>query len=133
MLYVIHRDSVEGYAGGQEPIIHVVSSVGSAIATGQPWAFTDRHSELGYARYFDSVDGEAEVDWSVMLRGYSADSDEIKEKRQAEFLVHEWFPTDAIEQIGVVNERMQDRVKKILASSVLPLPVVVESSWYYGT
>ncbi|NLX57134.1 MAG: DUF4433 domain-containing protein [Planctomycetaceae bacterium] len=131
MLYVIHRDSVEGYDGGQEPIIHLVSSVGVAIATGRPWAFTDRHAELGYARYFDSIDREAQVDWSVMPRNYWAESDEMKEKRQAEFLVHEWFPFDAVEQIGVVNERMRSRVQKILATSVFSPPVIVERSWYY--
>jgi hypothetical protein len=69
MLYVIHRDSVEGYDGGQEPVVHLVSSVGRAIGSGRPWAFTDRHAELGYAKYFESTDNEGEVDWSVMPLG----------------------------------------------------------------
>lgn len=65
MLYVIHRGSVMGYEGGQEPIVHLVSSVRTAIASGRPWAFTNRHAELHYAEYFDRIDREDQVDWSL--------------------------------------------------------------------
>ena len=65
MLYVIHRGSVEGYDGGQEPVVHLVSSVGQAIGCNRPWAFTDRHADLAYAKYFESLDDEGEVDWRV--------------------------------------------------------------------
>jgi hypothetical protein len=45
MLYVVHRGH-RSYAGGQDEIVHLVSSVRCAIALGGPWAFSDRHAEL---------------------------------------------------------------------------------------
>lgn len=131
MLYVIHRGSVDGYSGGQEPIVHLVSSVGTAIATGRPWAFTDRHAELAYARFFDSTERETEVDWKVMPRKFWADSDETESKRQAEFLVHDWFPFDGIEEIGVINDEIANEVNDALAGTSFSPRVSVKQSWYY--
>jgi hypothetical protein len=131
MLYVIHRGSVQGYDGGQEPIIHLVSSVGTALSCGQPWTFTNRHAELAYAEYFDSLDDEDRVDWSVMPLTYWAGSEETKEKRQAEFLVHEWFPLESIEEIGVMSKAVGQQVKKVLAGSGFNPRVLLKPSWYY--
>jgi hypothetical protein len=86
MLFPIHRNSVVGYAEGQEPIVHLVSSIETARASGKPWAFTDRHADVAYARYFDDLSHLAEVDWSVMPLIYWSG---VKEERQAEFLVHD--------------------------------------------
>lgn len=131
MLYVIHADSVEGYSEGQGPIVHLVSTVGRAIATGRPWAFTNRHAELGYAEYFDSIDQEDKVDWSVMRKKYWAGSDETKETRQAEFLVHDWFPWTGIRSIGVKSEQTKRRVEQILQGCEHSPDVILKPSWYY--
>ncbi len=48
MLYVVGRGH-EGYVEGEDGVVHLVSSVGRARATGRPWCFTDRHADLGYA------------------------------------------------------------------------------------
>jgi len=131
MLYVIHRGAVEGYEGGQSPIVHLISSVGSAIKTGRPWAFTNRHADLQYAKYFDSLDSEAEVDWQVMPLTFWADSDETKAKRQAEFLAHDWFPFAGIEEIGVKTEKMANKVREIVDGTEFSPRVSVKRSWYY--
>lgn len=131
MLYVIHRGSVEGYNEGQEPVVHLVSSVGRAIGSGRPWAFTDRHADLGYARYFESVDNEGEVDWGVMPLQYWANDEETKEKRQAEFLLHDWCPFEIFEQIGVRTQQIADQVEAMLQNSPYTPRVSVKRSWYY--
>lgn len=88
MLYVLARNKVAGYTGGQVPIVHLVSSVATATASGRPWAFTDRHADVAYARYFDDLAFLSEINWNVMpLIQWAA----VKEERQAEFLVHEWL------------------------------------------
>jgi len=66
MLCAHYYGSVEGYSDGQPPIVHLVSSVEAAIATGRPWAFTDRHADLGYARFFTNWAKRNEVDWEAM-------------------------------------------------------------------
>ena len=127
MLYVVSRGHPD-YMGGQDDIVHLVSSVNAAIASGKPWAFTDRHADLGYARYFASLDELSEVDWSVMPLTNWAE-DEIKEKRQAEFLVYEKFPWAAVQSIGVKSSAVASRVQAIVRGSVPP--VAVRPGWYY--
>lgn len=131
MLYVIHAGAVEGYTDGQDPIIHLMSRVGDAVATGRPWAFTDRHAELGYAEYFQALEDEGKVDWNVMRRRYWADSDETKEKRQAEFLVHDYLPWTAIRTIGVKNVETKRRVEAVLRDADHCPDVLLKRSWYY--
>jgi hypothetical protein len=125
MLFVVshgHQD----YAGGQENILHLVSSVHTAVALNQPWAFTDLHADLGYATYFTDLAKLSEVNWNVMpLTYWSA----VKDTRQAEFLVHEFFPWRAVEQIGVINQVVAGRVRAILGSG--SPPVEAHPDWYY--
>ncbi len=130
MLYVVGQGH-EGYRGGQDPILHLVSTVKTAIATGRPWAFTDRHAELGHAIYFDDLGQLAEVDWGVMnLKHWGGDSD-VKERRQAEFLIHEWLPWAAIRGVVARTEATAGRVRSILRGPGASPPVTVEPSWYY--
>jgi hypothetical protein len=90
MLYVVAQGH-ENCPSGQWPIVHLVSSTRAVRATGRPWFFTDRHADLGYASQFDTLDRLDEVDWSVMPLKYWSDPD-VKERRQAEFQVHDWCP-----------------------------------------
>lgn len=127
MLFVIHRGH-EDYRGGQEEIVHLVTRAKAAIATGRPWAFTDRHAELAHALYFDHLSKLPEVSWDVMEREYWSD---VKEERQAEFLVHEFFPWSSFLGLGVKNEAMAARVSTVLAQQLHQPKVVVRPAWYY--
>lgn len=131
MLYAIYAGAVAQYSGGQNPIVHLVSSVDDAVSTGQPWAFTERHAELGYAQYFDSLDDLNKVEWRVMPLTYWAGSEETKEKRQAEFLVHDWFPWTAILQVVARVPQTAKRIEEILESESHQPPVLVKPAWYY--
>jgi hypothetical protein len=110
--------------------VHLVSSIEAAVAVGRPWAFTDIHAELGYARYFANLAHLDEIDWNVMrLRVWRGE--ERKKRRQAEFLVHNRFPWHCVERIGVYNRAMADQVQQI-CDTVAHRPVVeVRSEWYY--
>lgn len=128
MLYAVHRGH-QDYDRGQECVVHLVTSVSTAISTSRPWAFTDRHAELAYARYFDDIEDLDQVDWNVMPLRYWSDTPDVKEKRQAEFLVHEGYPVAAIESIAVYNSEMSQNVAQLVHPH--PIPVVVRSDWYY--
>jgi hypothetical protein len=129
MLYVVNKGHTD-YGGGQEEIVHLASTARTAIATGRPWAFTDRHAELGHAAYYDDLGYLGEVDWSVMPRVYWKESD-IMESRQAEFLVHDWLRWDAVLEIGVINEAMAGRVRSLLGPSTQTPAIHVRRDWYY--
>jgi hypothetical protein len=130
MLYVLHKGH-PGYSGGQNSIVHLVSSVINIQATGQAWFWTDRHADLAYARQFDSLEKiDSEIDWTVMRLEHWSNG-EIKEKRQAEFLVHSLCPWSAIEMIAVENQAMADKVYKIIQVSVHQPKVRIQGDWYY--
>lgn len=129
MLYVVAQGH-ENYREGQHPIVHLVSSIEAIRATGRPWFFTDRHADLGYSNQFETLDKLGEVDWSVMPQQYWSDP-EIKEKRQAEFLVHDWCPWEAIEVIGVIDQAMAGRVEAGISVAGHKPRVEVHRDWYY--
>jgi len=129
MLYVVSRGH-ENYNQGQTPIVHLVSSTAAIVASGRPWAFTDRHADLGYSNQYDSLSDLDNVDWSVMPEHYWSEP-EKKEKRQAEFLVHDYCPWEAIHEIVVINQEVKDRVETALAGAAHKPAVIINRNWYY--
>jgi len=127
MLYAVHRGH-QDYLGGQEAIVHLVSSVRIAVGVGRPWAFTDRHAELEHALIFDDLSMLKEVRWYVMSQMYWTD---VKEERQAEFLVHQFFPWTAVVEIGVMSAAMGQRVHSMIAPAQHRPTIKTTPSWYY--
>ena len=127
MLCAIHYQH-QDYRGGQEPIVHLVSSLSRATALGRAWAFTDRHAELEYALFYDDVARLDEVRWPVMPLTYWAD---VKQERQAEFLVRDFFPWNTVTAIHVINPAMHARVEAAIRGSAHVPPIVVSREWYY--
>lgn len=65
------------------------------------------------------------------LRYWAGDSN-TKEKRQAEFLVHDYFPWECFHLIGTHNRQIATRVEEILSAAAHRPRVSVEPGWYYG-
>jgi len=133
MLYVIHmaNSPALGYVGGQGPVVHLVSTAKTLAAMGRPWAFTERHAELGYAQYYDNLALLGQIDWGAVAATKWNQSDDLKEKKQAEFLVHEWCPWAAIKEVGVIDAATAAQVQAVLARAGSTLPVAVHRDWYY--
>jgi len=127
MLYVVHQGH-DDYQDGQENVVHLVSSVNHAIALGRPWAFTDRHAELAHALHFDDLAQLGEVPWPVMGKKYWTT---VKEERQAEFLVHDFFEWTAVQEISVQTAATATRVHQVLAGAAHQPPVEIRPDWYY--
>lgn len=133
MLYVIHIGNVPGYDGGQDQVLHFVSTIERATQIGTPWAFTDRHADVDYALYFDKLSQLDKVDWQAVAANQwgGPGRDQIKERKQAEFLVHNRFPWEAILKIGVKSQEVADAVKAAIRSSPHKPDVVIQPGWYY--
>jgi len=101
------------------------------MAANPSWAFTDRHADLGYAAYFEDPASFGEVDWSVMARDQWGGDPDLKERRQAEFLVHDFCPWDAFEEVGAGTVAVQKAAQAILATASHRPSVVVRPDWYY--
>ncbi len=127
MLYVVSRGH-QDYSGGQEDIVHLVSRVSIATRLGRAWAFTDRHAELGHALHFDDLAKLSEVPWHTMNERYWT---EVKEERQAEFLVYGFFPWTAVTEVAVRSQATAERAFQALSSSAHRPLVTQKPDWYY--
>jgi len=134
MLYAIQRGNVQGYQGGQTAILHLVASAEQVAKSRLPFAFTDGHAEMDISRFFTDLNDLNQVDWDIMQatiwRDTLQDGDR-KRRRQAEFLVHRFFPLGLIDSIGVNNKEMAAQVIGLLQALQQKPAVQVVSAWYY--
>ncbi len=61
----------------------------------------------------------------------SADDNDRKRRKQAEFLVETFVPLQVFSGIGVKNRGMQERVQQLLYGQSNPPAVFIEPDWYY--
>jgi hypothetical protein len=127
MLFVVSRGH-QDYGGGEDSVLHLVSSVALATSLGSAWAFTDRHADLAHAIYYEDLRLLQEVPWSVMAKPYWSD---VKEERQAEFLVGEFFPWTSVSEVATKTQAVANRVARELSTARHRPPINVRPNWYY--
>ena len=135
MLYVIHRRNHPelAYRGGQDPIVHLEADLHQVIQwageQGRPWAFSLSNAGAAYATFRNQVGHLSQLNWPA-IAATDFRMAEIKEGKQAEFLVLGDFPWALINRIGVHSAGIQSRVM-----AALPVahrrPVDVQPAWYY--
>ncbi len=136
MLYLIHRanHSELAYRDGQAPIVHLEADLFETVAwaehEGHRWAFSLSNAGAYYTEFRNRLDQLDEVDWeAVAATDFRAA--QVKEGKQAELLVHEFFPWHLVRRIGVQSDSIRQRVLRALSGSG-PQPVVqVRQDWYY--
>jgi hypothetical protein len=134
MLYIIHKgNDPEVIQTPQEEIIYLVTSVQIISSLGCPFVFTDRHAKLDYAQFFQNIEDLDKLDWGLIRtdqwgRQFGADR---MEKKQAEFLVHQFVPVEAILGIAVYNETAKERAVQFIASAGLDIPVKIKANFYF--
>jgi len=132
MLYAINGGYVDGYVGGQKPVLHLRSSAEAVDRAALPWVFTEGHAEIAYTDFFNELRDLNKVDWQVMNSRYWNDTDEDpdrKRRRQAEFLVYQFFPWRLVSYIGVYDQSVKEKAVKILGND--GPNVGIEKGWYY--
>ena len=134
MLYAVHQGQVEGYEGGQRRVLHLVSSAERAMELDAAWCFTDGHAEMKPTLFFDDWSEMDRVDWALMQSEWwcdDAENPDRKRQRQAEFLVHTFFPWSAIESVGVYDEAIAREVRDAAAAATHRPAIRVRLDWYY--
>lgn len=136
MLLQLKTGRVAGYNEGQEPLIHLASSVQAVADAGCRFVFSNGHGIAAYTDWFDDVNRLDEVDWNMVYQRYWRDevSDMDRQRRkQAEFLIYQSCPWTLIQEIGVLNTRAKVRVDDILNEfdASQRLVVNVRAGWYY--
>ena len=136
MLYVLHRGNHPqlAYRGGQEPILHLEADLRSTVAwaqaNGRAWAFSLSNAGSRYACFRDDLDRLGDIDWAAV---FSRDfrSPQVKEGKQAEFLVQDSFPWELITRIGVYSQTVARQVTAAIARAQHQPVIQVIRSWYY--
>lgn len=135
MLYVIHCGNHPEltYRGGQDPIVHLQADLYQVVqwadGNGVRWAFSLSNAGARYAEFRSSLQSLHELDWDSVAARDFRDPD-VKERKQAEFLVYEFFPFDLIERIGVRTSDIQTSASRALSGAGIAVPVEVRPEWY---
>lgn len=136
MLYLLsmgnHPDLT--YREGQEPIVHLQFDLEAVVAWAHAnrkrWAFT--LSNAG-ARFFEDRADLAhldEINWEAVQATAFRDSD-VKEGKQAEFLVEKCIPWDLVEEIGVHRRAPMGQIQSALNGQPHHPAIIIRPEWYY--
>lgn len=140
MLYLLHKGNHQDlpYRGGQRPVIHLEADLHSVVewanANRRRWAFTLSNAGAVYCRDRNDLARLAEVNWAaVNARVWSGPgvSAEVREGKQAEFLVEQFLPWHLIDRVGVIATDIQSAVQATLQDAAHRPPVEVRRDWYY--
>ncbi len=136
MLYVIHcaNHPELAYRGGQQPIIHLEADlhqvVNWAAENDRRWAFSLSNAGAVYTQFRSHLDQLDEINWTGVYARDFRPAD-VKEAKQAEFLVHRSFPWSLVERIGVHSNAIVHRVTNALQNAAHRPIVEIKSDWYY--
>ena len=136
MLYLVHMANHPEltYRGGQAPILHLELDLSEAIewadAQSCRWAFSLSNAGATYTEFRRRVEELDEIDWAaVAARDFRDPS--VKERKQAEFLLHGFAPWTLVRRIGVISSSMQRRVALQLTGARHQPAVEVMRAWYF--
>lgn len=136
MLYVLHKGNHPGlsYTGGQGPMLHLEADLGAVVAwadaNGVRWAFTLSNAGATYTEFRKELVYLAEVDWDAVANDNFREAS-VKEGKQAEFLLWDFFPWHLVQRVGVSHTSVQTKVMGILANASHRPPVEVRAQWYF--
>lgn len=136
MLYVIHKANNPElvYLGGQGPIVHLEADLHGVVAwadaINRRWAFSLSNAGAYYTEFRSTLTDLHEADWDA-IHATDFRSTEVKEGKQAEFLVHESLPFDLVERIGVLSNGVAQQVSTALQGGSSRPSVEIRRDWYY--
>ena len=120
MLFVIHCANHPElfFRGGQEPIVHLEADLHATVQwaeeSGTRWAFSLSNAGAYYTEFRWQLKELGRLDWQA-IEATDFRAAQVKERKQAEFLVHGHFPFELVERIGVRSAPILDRAAVFLA------------------
>lgn len=136
MLYIIYANNHPDltYRGGQNPIVHLEFDLQNVVnwanQNNRNWAFSDRNAGAYVASFYNNLQNLDKINWNA-VRSSDFTNSQIKEGKQAEFLIQDYMPFSLIEKIGVINSDMHQQVLQIINGSAITPQIAVERNWYF--
>lgn len=122
MLFVLCRGNHPelAYRGGQGPIVHLEAKLNAAVAwansVGRRWAFSLSNAGAYYTQFRGDPATLHEINWPAVAATDFRAAD-VKEGKQAEFLMHESFPWRLVQRIGVHSRVIASQVMHAMAAT----------------
>jgi hypothetical protein len=136
MLYLIYRANHPDltYRGGQGPIIHLEADLSAVVAwanaNNRRWAFSLSNAGANYTQFRADVNQLNEINWPAVLSNDFQHPDN-KEGKQAEFLVHQSFPWQLVQRVGVLSTPVAQQVANAMHGAAHRPGVQILPAWYY--
>lgn len=128
MLYSINRGNTGKPVGCQRTIVHLVSTVGNALAKAKDWALSDGNAGAYHSLYFKDLAELGNLDWEAIR---ATNWQGRTHQKAAEFLVADFFPWSAVVSIGCMDSAVAAQVEDIVGKEG-NIPIVsVKRDWYY--
>lgn len=136
MLYVIYKANHPelAYKGGQDQIVHLEADLHDSIRwadeQGCRWAFSLSNAGAYYTQFRRRVTELDQLNWPA-IAAMDFRAAEVKEPKQAEFLMYGSFPWQLVSRVGVrIPEVHGVAARAVRAANYRP-PVEVHPDWYY--
>ena len=138
MLYLIFKANHPEltYRDGQGPIVHLEADLHAVVEWAREadrrWTFSLSNAGAFYTQFRNNLDDLGDINWPAVASTDFRPAD-IKEGKQAEFLVHGSFPLSLISRIGVNSMEVAQRVATALSAAEWGHrpSVEIRSDWYY--
>lgn len=136
MLFVIHcaNHPELTYRGGQQPIVHLETDLQQVVqwaeANGRRWAFSLSNAGAVYTQFRTGLDRLVDIDWNAVAATDFRPAD-VKEGKQAEFLMEQAFPWHLVERIGVHSQAIVARVSDAMQGAAHRPTIEIKRAWYY--
>jgi len=136
MLYCLNKGNLPGlaYQGGQEPILHLAADLRKTVAWASTnnvrWAFTTSNAGSSYFVDYANLNDLDRIDWKA-IRSKDWKESQVKESKQAEFLIERNFPWHLVDEIGVYSSKQREEVRRILGNDSMSRHVKAKPDWYY--
>jgi hypothetical protein len=101
-----------------------------AEENGRRWAFSMSNAGAVYTQFRAQLDQLGEINWAAVAAMDFRPSD-IKEAKQAEFLIQESFPWRLVDRIGAHSLGIASKVAEAIQNAVHRPPIEVRRDWYY--
>lgn len=128
MLYTINAGATGREIGCQKTILHLVSTVGAALATGADWAISDGNAGAFHTSFYADLTALDSLDWTAIR---ATDWRGKQHQKAAEFLVADFFPWSAIQKVGCFDRAIAQEVSRIVGHGAGSPVVEVKPGWYY--
>ena len=118
----------------QREIVYVCSELSRASDLYLPYVFTDGHAYIKISKQFNDVIDLNKLNWDIIKAKQWSDTEEDNDRqrrKEAEFLIYQHVPVEAIISIVVYDQKMADWVSLLLVGAGVNFSVHVLPKWYY--